>query len=181
MQKFDNMDLNVPTINRGLLYLKKVAMQYEPKAVCYLIDYAKGFLAVDKNNFSLECFERLVVPKIPSKTERQRVETVITTLENIYYQRVSELNVIAEPIWYLVFLSGILLSIIFPMNDELTKIDAILVVLLIWLPIGFIYSLYLSELSALTNIINTTIEELKVCTIGINDYCESLNCRYKCK
>lgn len=180
MQKFDTIDLNVPTVSRAILYLKKVALKYNPKLICYLIKYCKGFLCLEIDNYALHCFEREILPLIPSEAEKARVVTTVTTLETIYNQRISLTNTIAEPIWYLVFISGIILTIIFPMDYTLRKIDAILVLLLIWLPITFIYSLYLSELDALESIIEDTIVSLKECTEDMDDYCSSLDCRYKC-
>jgi len=180
MQKFDNIDLNVPTVSRALLYLKKVALKYNPKLICYLIDYTKGFLCLESSIYPLHCFEREILPLISSEAEKARVVTTITTLETIYNQRISLTNTIAEPIWYLVFITGVILTIMFPMDHTLRRIDSILVLLLIWLPIVFIYALYLSELDALQIIIKDTIVELEKCTEDIDDYCDSLNCRYKC-
>ena len=181
MQKFDNIDLNVPTVSRSLIYLKKVAATYDPQSICFLIDYSKGFLCEESRNYSLECFLRRIIPKIDNEVDRIRVTETVTMLENIYFQRVSETNTIAEPIWYLVFLSAIILTVIFPMDENLPRMDAVLVLLLIWLPITFIYTLYLSELAALDTIMKDTIEELKICDGGIDSFCNSLNCRYKCK
>ena len=181
MQKFDTMDLNVPTVSRSIIYLKKIALKYEPKAVCYLIKYCQGFLDIDDRNYALECFERMVVPKIDTEVEKERVFKTVSRLNNIYFQRVSLTNTIAEPIWYLVFLSTLILTIIFPMNNRIPRMDALLVLLLIWFPVVFIYALYISELDALVNIIEETIEELKKCEKGISGYCDSLKCRYKCK
>lgn len=178
MQKFDNIDLNVPTVARSILYLKKVALKYDPKLVCYLISYVKGFVCIDINNYSLTCFEKLLLPIIEDDAERARVRDNISILEDKYYDRVSETNIIAQPIWYLVFLSGILLSIILPMNSNINGINALLVLLLLWLPIGFIYSLYLTELQALQDIMKSTLTELEKCTENIDDYCNSP--KYKC-
>lgn len=180
MQKFDNIDLNVPTAARAILYLKKVALKYDPNLVCYLIEYVKGFICIDKNNYSLKCFEKLLLPMIEDDSERARVRDNVSILEDKYYDRVSETNIIAQPIWYLVFLSGILLSIILPMNNNINKVNAILVLLLLWLPISFIYSIYLTELQALQDIMQDTLTELEKCTEDIDDYCNSLKCRYKC-
>ena len=181
MQKYDNIDLNVPSASRGLLYLKKIANKYEPKSICYLIDYVNGFINIDTNDYSLLCFERIVVPLIDNEAEKDRVKETVTILNDIYFNRVSQTNVIAEPIWYLVFLSAILLTIIFPMNEKLKRMDSILVLLLIWLPITIIYAIYLSENQALLNIMEETLNDLKLCSDNIDGYCESLNCRYKCK
>jgi hypothetical protein len=181
MQKFDNIDLNVPTVSRAILYLKKIALKYDANLVCYLISYVKGFINLKIDNYSLKCFEKLLLPLIDNEAERERVRASVTTLDNVYYDRVSETNIIAQPIWYLVFLSGILLSIILPMNTAISKVNAVLVILLIWLPITFIYSLYLSELQALTDIMNNTLDELEKCTDNIDDYCESFKCKYTCK
>jgi hypothetical protein len=180
MQKFDNIDLNVPTVARSILYLKKVALKYDANLVCYLIGYVKGFICIDINNYSLKCFEKSLLPMIEDNSERERVRDNVSILEDKYYDRVSETNIIAQPIWYLVFLSGIILSIILPMNSNINKINSILVLLLLWLPIGFIYSLYLTELQSLKDIMNDTLTELEKCTEGIDDYCNSLNCKYKC-
>lgn len=181
MQKYDRIDLNVPTVSRSIIYLKKIALKYKPKSVCYLIDYVKGFIDVDTRDYSLQCFERIVVPLIHNKAERRRVEQTITVLEDIYFQRISETNVIAEPIWYLVFITGILLSIIFPMNEQLTKVDAVLILLIIWIPITFIYTIYLSEKESLLIIMEDTLKELKLCSNDIDGYCDSINCKYKCR
>lgn len=181
MQKFDNIDLNVPSVSRSLIYLKMIALKYSPESICYLIDYSKGFINKNDRDYSLSCFERIVVPLIDNEAEKNRVVETITILDQIYYDRVSGTNIIAEPIWYLVFLTAIILTIIFPMNEKLSKMNAILVLLIIWMPVTFIYTIYLSENQVLVDIIKDTIIELKQCSKDIDYYCDSLDCRYKCK
>ncbi len=181
MQKFDNIDLNVPTLNRSVMYLKAVALDHDPNLVPYLISYCKGFLCLEPENFALQCFEEKLIPLITNQGEKERVRSTVTILENLYNQRVSLTNTIAQPIWYLVFATGIILSIIFPMEESLGKIDAILVLLLIWLPITFIYALYLSEIQALEIIVEDTIKELKVCTRSLDAFCRKYYRKYKCR
>ncbi len=162
MQKFDLMDLNVPYITRNLIYLKKVAEKYDPSLVKYLISYAEGFLAFDMNNYAIYKFEDIIIEKIDDEDVKASVMDAVRTLKDIYNDRVSGTNLIAEPIWYLVVIICILLTLLFPLDYCFKqKTDSIIVIILIWLPVVTIYSLYLSELKALEDSVISTIEVLK--------------------
>ena len=162
MQKYDLMDLNVETVSRNLFYLSSVAEKYNPSSICYLIRYAKGFLNFEKGDFSLLRFEKKILPQITDEATRFRVQESITILEQIYNQRISQVNLIAEPLWYLTFITAILLTIIFPLDISFAKrSDSVIVIILIWLPILTIYYLYISELESLEKVMTTTIDCLE--------------------
>jgi hypothetical protein len=161
MQKYDLMDLNVPIVSRNLIYLKGVAEKYDPSLICYLISYAKGFLNFDKNNYSIYIFEKKLLDKITDHNLTKSVHESVKKLEDIYEQRISGTNLIAEPIWYLVFIIALLLTLIFPMDMSFkNRADSVIVIALIWLPITTIYALYISELASLSKNINNTIKIL---------------------
>ena len=162
MQKFDTMDLNVPYITRNLIYLKSVAEKYDPSLVKYLISYAEGFLSFDATNFSIYKFEDQLLDKIDDADLKVSVHDSVRTLEGIYNDRVSGTNLIAEPIWYLVVIICILLTLVFPLDSCFKQdTDSVIVIILIWLPVVTIYSLYLSELQALEDSVTSVIKVLK--------------------
>ena len=162
MQKFDTMDLNVPYITRNLIYLKSVAEKYDPSLVKYLISYAEGFLSFDATNFSIYKFEDQLLDKIDDADLKVSVHDSVRTLEGIYNDRVSGTNLIAEPIWYLVVIICILLTLVFPLDSCFKQVtDSVIVIILIWLPVVTIYSLYLSELQALEDSVTSVIKVLK--------------------
>jgi len=162
MQKYDLMDLNVPIVVRNLTYLSGIANKYDPSLVCYLEKYAKGFLNFEENNFSIYIFEKKLLKHITDPNLIKSVHESVKKLEDIYNQRISGTNLIAEPIWYLVFIIALLLTLIFPMDVTFhNRSDSVIVIALIWLPITTIYALYLTELSNLDKAINDVIKTLK--------------------
>ena len=174
MQKFDLMDLNVPIITRNLVYLKTVAEKYDPSLVKYLVSYAEGFLDFDMGNYSIYIFEQKLLDKIEDENLKVGVVEATAALKDAYDQRVSGTNLIAQPIWYLVIIICILLTVIFPLDDCFKqKSDSIIVILLIWLPVTTIYTLYLSELNSLKNSIQDVILILKS-----NRFCKLSNIPY---
>lgn len=160
MQKFDLTDFNVPVVTRNLIYLQTIADKYDPSLNKYLISYAEGFLDFDINNYSIYIFEdKILNHKIKNPVP---VQESIKALKDAYNDRVSGTNLIAEPIWYLVFIICILLTIIFPLDECFTnKLDSIIVIILIWLPVTTIYALYLTELQALVNSLEDVIKVLE--------------------
>lgn len=162
MQKYDTMDLNVPVVYRNLIYLKAIAEKYNPKLIDKLIQYAEGFLDFDKNDFSIQTFEWDILPLIDDPNLVISVHESVNKLSEIYDQRVSGANLIAEPIWYLVFICALLLTLIFPLDTTFEKpMDSVLVIVLIWLPLVTIYAIYNHEIDNLENTINETIKILK--------------------
>lgn len=162
MQKYDNMDLNVPIVTRNLAYLKGVAEKYDPSLIKYLVCYAKGFLDFNPNDFSIYKFEAKLLPQIQDPNIVKSVHDSVRILQDAYNQRVSGTNLIAQPIWYLVFIIALLLTLIFPMDISFHKrADSIIMILLIWLPITTIYALYLTELNSLDNNIKEIIRFLR--------------------
>jgi hypothetical protein len=162
MQKFDLTDFNVPIVTRNLIYLQTIADKYDPSLNKYLISYAEGFLNFDINNYSIYIFEDKILNKIKNKSLLIPVQESIKALKDSYNDRVSGTNLIAEPIWYLVFIICILLTVIFPLDECFTsKLDSIIVIILIWLPVITIYALYLTELQALVSSLEDVIKVLK--------------------
>jgi hypothetical protein len=162
MQKYDIMDANVTTVARNLNYLKYIAEKYDPSLICYLIRYGEGFLDFEENNYSIIRFEERILPLIEDESIRYRVRESISLLETIYHERISKTNLIVEQLWYLIFITAILLTIIFPLDTSFVKpADSVIVIILIWLPIVTIYYLYISELNSLVNIMNKTIYGLE--------------------
>ena len=162
MQKFDVMDLNVPIITRNLIYLKTVAEKHDPSLVKYLVSYAEGFLDFDMGNYSIYIFEQKLLDQIKDENLKVGVVEATEALKDAYNQRVSGTNLIAQPIWYLVIIICILLTVIFPLDDCFKqKSDSVIVILLIWLPVVTIYALYLSELNSLRDSVEEVILVLK--------------------
>jgi hypothetical protein len=162
MQKFDLMDLNVPIVTRNLVYLKSVAEKYDPSLVKYLVSYSEGFLDFDMGNYSMYIFEQKLLDKITDKNLKVSVIESCKILKDVYDQRISGTNLIAQPIWYLVIIVCILLTLIFPLDDCFQqKADSVIVILLIWLPVVTMYALYLSEVNSLINSIKAVILVLK--------------------
>lgn len=163
MQKYDLMDLNVPIVVRSLTYLKSVALQYnQPQLVCYLISYAQSFLDFNGGDFSIFMFENKLAPHITDEETLLAVREESKKLEEIFNQRISGTNLIAQPIWYLVFIIALLLTLIFPLDNYFQKkVDAVVVLVLIWLPITTMYALYTIELQSLDTKINGVIDYLK--------------------
>lgn len=162
MQKYDLMDLNVPIVTRNLIYLKGVAEKYDPSLVCYLEQYAEGFLNFEQDNYSIYIFEKKLLKKISDPNLTISVHDSVKKLEDIYNQRISGTNLIAEPIWYLIFIIALLLTLIFPMDISFhNRADSVIVITLIWLPIAAIFTLYLTELKNLNSTITNVIKILK--------------------
>jgi len=83
-------------------------------------------------------------------------------LELINDQRITKTNLIPNLIWYVVFISAILLSIILPFDVNINeKFDSIILIALIWIPIVSVYYIYITELERIVDSINELIEELK--------------------
>jgi hypothetical protein len=163
MQKYDLMDLNVPIVTRNLIYLKGVADKYDSSLNKYLVRYAENFLDFDPSDYSIYIFEKKLLAKITDPNLTISVHDSVKKLEEIYNQRISGTNLIAEPIWYLVFIIALLLTLIFPMDMSFhNRADSAIIIALIWLPVTTIYALYLSELASLENKIDNTIKILKV-------------------
>ena len=83
-------------------------------------------------------------------------------LQDVFDQRISGTNLIAAAIWYLIFVIALFLTVVFPMDISMNqRADAILVMLIIWVPIATIYTLYLLELRSLDSTMENIIKELK--------------------
>jgi hypothetical protein len=162
MQKYDNMDLNVPILVRNVGYLERIALKYDPSLVCYLIRYTEAFLNFDNSGFDLVEFECELLPLIEEECEKIRVIESLSLLAGIFHQRVSKSNLIVNELWYLVFICCILLTIIFPMDSSFVKdLDSIIIIVLIWLPIVVVYYLYDKEINNLDGTLMKLIDRLK--------------------
>ena len=51
MQKYDKMDANVPVVQRNIIFLQNVALQYNPSSICLLIQYVVNFLNFTNDEF----------------------------------------------------------------------------------------------------------------------------------
>jgi hypothetical protein len=172
MQKYDMMDLNVPIVTRNLTYLMGLADKYDPSLVCYLERYAEGFLNFCPNDFSLHIFEEKLLKHVKTENTRISIHDSVRKLEDVYEQRISGTNIIAEPIWYLIFIMALLLTLIFPLDMSFrNRIDSVIIIILIWLPITAIYFIYLTEISNLDKALNDIIKMLKKeCIISRNRF-----------
>lgn len=161
MNKYDMNDAEVIAFTRYITFLAELAAKYDPSLICYLISYCYSFLNFNVDDYSLLKFEDKLVPQIKDPVEQARVENIVTQLETLFQQRVSGQNLIAEPLWYVVFIVLIILSIIFPLDTSFKReIDSILVLIVMWLPIVTIYVLYTGQLQILSTMINDEIDYL---------------------
>jgi len=161
MQKFDRMDGNVPVVERNIVFLTEIALEYDPSTLCFLIEYLDNFLNFENNKFPILRFENAIAPKINDETVSFRVREAVTILELISHERITRTNLIPEEIWYTVYIIAFLLSVIFPLDSNFAKsLDSIIVIVLIWFPIITIYYLYQTELTRLQETIENTKDEL---------------------
>ncbi len=150
MQKYDKMNANIPVVERNIIYLSGKADKYNPQLNCFLIEYINDFLNFRNDRFSIINFEKKLIPLVSSEEEIFRIREAVTILEDILYQRITGANLIPEPIWYIVFISIFILTIIFCLDTTLERsIDAIISIILIWFPIFVIYFMYNFELENL--------------------------------
>jgi hypothetical protein len=163
LTKYDRMDANYPVVVRNIIYLADLALEYDPSLICYLIQYLNDFIAFDNTGYPIIQFEAKLIPLITDQNLIFRVRESVSILEDISNQRISGENLIAAPIWYVVFLAATLFTVIFPMDVSFeNRVDPILLIILIWVPVVTIYTLYTIALSDLDNAINTLIQELKI-------------------
>tara|TARA_R110002153_G_scaffold101998_2_gene238329 strand:+ start:1017 stop:1712 length:696 start_codon:yes stop_codon:yes gene_type:complete len=159
MQKYDKMDANVPVVERNIIYLEEIALKTDPSLLCFLDQYVENFLTFTNDEFPILKFEKELLPQIEDETEAFRIREAVTTLELISHQRITKTNLIPDAIWYLVLMSAMLLTVIFPMDKEFKNaIDPILIIILIWLPLITLYYLYVEELKRL----DATLNKLKI-------------------
>lgn len=162
LQKFDKMDGNVPVVERNIIYLTELAQKYDPSLICYLLQYSVDFLNFTNDTFPIIIFEKKLIPLLSSQEEIFRVREAVTILEMISNERITGTNLIAEPIWYLVFTSVFILTIIFPLDTSFNNpMDSILAIILLWFPLFIIYFLYNSEIDRLNRTMETLIENLQ--------------------
>lgn len=180
MQKYEKVDENSLLVSRHLEYLALVALKYDPSLISYLIQYSEEFIS-NENSYAILCFEKAIVPQIKSDVERKRVRHIVSILDDIFDQRVSKTNTIPELIWYIVFIISVILTVLFPLDSKFdSRIDELLVVILLWLPIVVIYYLYLSEIAQIENVINCSTKLLKKMYKhpdkynNVNQYCKCI-------
>jgi hypothetical protein len=162
MQKFDKMDANVPVVQRNIIFLSEIAQKYDPSLICILIQYVVDFLNFRNDTFPIIRFEEKLVPLLSTQEEIFRVREAVTILEMISNERITGTNLIAEPIWYLVFVSVFILTVIFPLDTSFEKpMDSVLAIILLWFPLFIIYFLYNSELDRLQRTMKCLIEDLQ--------------------
>jgi hypothetical protein len=162
MQKFDKMDGNVPVVQRNIIFLSEFAQKYDPSLICFLIQYVVDFLNFTNDTFPIIEFEERLIPLLTTNEEIFRVREAVTILELISNERITGTNLIAEPIWYLVFISVFILTVIFPLDVSFTEpMDSILAIILLWLPLYIIYYLYNSEIDRLDRTMNGLIVDLQ--------------------
>lgn len=173
MQKYDQMDANVPVVERNIISLTQVALKYKPDTICYLQKYIEDFLNFTNDQFPIIQYEFEILPEISDENERFRVREAVTILENINNQRISRTNLIANPIWYVVFVSILILTIIFPLDESFdNEMDSVLVIILLWFPVYVIYYLYNLELSRLKRTMENLLSDLKYIAKKKNIQCK---------
>ena len=161
LQKYDKMDANFPVVVRNVIYLTDLALIYDPTLICYLIDYLNDFLTFDNTGYPIVIFEKKLLSQVTDQNIVFRVRESVSILEDISNQRVSGENLIAAPIWWVVFIAATILTILFPMDTNFEEeIDAILVIILIWAPIVMIYWLYTAILNDLDMAIGNLRDDL---------------------
>lgn len=162
MQKYDTMDANFQVVVKNIIFLTDVSLKYDPSLICYLIQYLENFLSFNNTGYPIIIFEDKLLPLISDQNLIFRIRESVSILENISNQRITMANLIAAPIWYVVFFISFLLTIILPMNSDITfKPNAIILILLIWVPVVVIYVLYLAVLDDLNTAITNLIDDLQ--------------------
>jgi len=163
LQKYDQMDANYPIVVKNIVFLTDVALKYDSKLICYLVQYLKDFLNFDNTGYPLFQFEQKILTYITDPNLIYRIHASVDTLAEAAYQRISGTNLIAAPVWYLVFLAATILTIIFPMDEKLTsRVDSVLLIFLIWLPVITMYTLYTAALGYLDTAITSLIDDLGI-------------------
>jgi len=133
--------------------------------ICFLIQYLKDFSNFNNTGYPIVTFEEKLLPQIDDENVRFRIREAVTILEGSSFQRISGENLIPAPIWYIVFLVAILLTLIFPMDTNLNfRPDSIILIILIWVPVVIIYTLYLAILADLDDAIEKLIVDLEKLT-----------------
>jgi len=161
MQKFDKMNANIPVVERNIIYLSGMADKYNPQLNCLLIEYLLDFLNFRNDRFAIINFEKNLLPLVASDEEFFRIREAVTILEEISYQRITGENLIPEPIWYIVFVSIFILTVIFCLDTTLEReIDSIISIILIWFPIFVVYFIYNFELDRLEDTIDDLLKFL---------------------
>lgn len=161
LQKYDKMDANFPVVVRNIIYLADLALVYDPTLICYLIEYLNNFLTFDNIGYPIVIFEKKLLRQISDENIVFRVRESVSILEDISNQRVSGENLIAAPIWWVVFIAATILTILFPMDTNFeSEIDAILIIIIIWAPVVMIYWLYMSILNDLEVAIGNLRDDL---------------------
>lgn len=162
MQKYDQMDANVPVVERNIIFLIGISEKYKPESLCYLAQYLKDFLEFNNDRFPIIRYEQEVLPLITDEAEQFRTREAVTILELINNERITRSNLIPNAIWYVVLLSISILSIIFPLDKTFCNpMDSTLVLILIWFPIFVIYYLYNLELARLRTTITNLLDRLE--------------------
>ena len=162
MQKYDIMDANVPVVERNIVYLSELAVRYNPDLLCFLARFVFDFLNFNNDRYSIIEFENALLPLVDDPNEKFRIRESVTILENINNQRITRTNLIANPIWYVVLVGILILTIIFPLDEKFCNaMDSTLVIILIWFPIYVIYYLYNLELDRLERTMTNLLHYLK--------------------
>ena len=162
MQKYDRMDANVPVVERNILFLCQISLKYNPDSLCLLAQYIVNFLDFTNDEFPIIQYEFDVLPLIKDETEQFRVREAVTILELINNERITRTNLITNAIWYVVLVSIVILTIIFPLDQKFcNEMDSTLVIILIWFPIYVIYYLYNLELDRLDDTMKSLLRDLK--------------------
>jgi len=175
LQKYDTMDGNFPVVIANIIYLTDIALEHEPSTICFLIQYLWDYLNYDNTGYPILMFEREIAPFINEPPVIERTKDAVTNLEQLYYQRISRENLIPAPVWYIVFFIASLLTIIFALDNNIeSKIDAVIIIILIWFPVIVIYIMYLSIIQDLDQAIMSTIFTLEEITVAESVCCANV-------
>lgn len=163
LQKYDKMDANYPIVVKNIVFLTDVSLKYDPSLICYLIQYLKDFLNFDNTGYPILQFEQGILQKVEDDILAYRIRASVDTLVEIAYERISGANLISAPVWYLVFLAASILTIIFPMDEQIeSKVDSVLLIFMIWLPVITMYALYNAALNSLDTSISSLLNDLNI-------------------
>lgn len=160
MQKYDQINVDTPTFAKNIIYLQRIANKYDASLTKYLKCFLKGYLNFEEFNFSILTFQEKLLPQITNPNEVIHIQGMISGLEILYNTRISKTDLVANEIWASVLIVAILFTVIFPMDPDLSRLNACIIIILIWLPLFVLYYLYTKANKLLISTIQSVLREL---------------------
>lgn len=169
VSKYDDLGASVTAFIINIGHLQKIALEYDPSSICYLIDTLKVYENIDyaMNNqdkmYSIHDFENKIVPIIKEKNEVEasKVTETVKIVNELLHKKLDATDTISNEFWYLVFFGLIILSLLLLFDKHFGRFEGFLAVLLIWGPVTYIYYLYYNRNKFVDVTIASAIEQIK--------------------